>query len=281
MRYFRLAAFLLLVVLSTLPATCASARADVVTDLYFAQTVVTGTVEPERTRGMREALTEVAIKLTGDPRLAGSPRLAALLEKPADLVQRFEYEDRMKDLPVRDEQGTRERPHFLRVWFEPAKTERALRGLKLRLWSPNRPVVHVFLALRTGKGLSWLAREGDDGALQRLVLIEAARRRGLPVGLPSIESARRLATLVSDPSPKVGMAAIAAATAAPTGASHALIGELRTRPDGYWQTWWSLRFPRRSGKSAVSIASADGVTFDRALKEAIDGTVQILSGHRP
>src|SRR5262245_58542317 len=113
--------------------------AEPATDLYRVETVVTGTEEPERTRGFRVGLTDVAVKLTGDVRLSENGRLASILEHPHGLVDTFEYEDRMKNIPVHDEQGTRQRPHFLRIRFKAAELDQELAKLGLSKWT-ERPL---------------------------------------------------------------------------------------------------------------------------------------------
>ena len=60
----------LLALLGLLILHNAEARAAEVFDLYSAQAIVTGTEEPERTRGFRAGIVDAVIKLTGDSRLA-------------------------------------------------------------------------------------------------------------------------------------------------------------------------------------------------------------------
>src|SRR5688500_10874251 len=92
-------------------------------DLYRAKILVTGTAEPERTRGLRDGLVQVVIKLTGDAPLAGDARLEGMLRDPQRWVERFDYEDRLKDIPIHDEQGSRDRPYFLHMRFDPARLD--------------------------------------------------------------------------------------------------------------------------------------------------------------
>ena len=54
-----------------------------VENLYRAQTIVTGQGEESRAAGFAEALEEVLVKVSGDPRLIGDPRVAELLAGPA------------------------------------------------------------------------------------------------------------------------------------------------------------------------------------------------------
>lgn len=87
-------------------AGTAGAKAAAISDddLYKAETVVTGTQEPERLRGFRVGAEEVVIKLTGKASLAGTARIKPILDDAAGLVADYTYEDRMKGIPIHDEQ---------------------------------------------------------------------------------------------------------------------------------------------------------------------------------
>ena len=76
-----------------------------VQDLYRGETIVTGTQEPERTRGLWIALKDVFVKLSGDISLLTNQQLDILIGDPHRFVADIEYEDRMKGIPVHDEQG--------------------------------------------------------------------------------------------------------------------------------------------------------------------------------
>ncbi|MGE0769953.1 MAG: DUF2066 domain-containing protein [Hyphomicrobiaceae bacterium] len=236
-----------------------------ITDLYRAETVVTGTEEPERTRGFREALGRVVVKLTGDIRLATDPRILGLAAKPHDLVATFEYEDRMKDIPVHDEQGTRERPHFLRVAFAKPAIDAALQRLGIAKWPADRPVVAVWLRIDTLAGRILLTPSGPEGYGQRAVITETARRLGLPIVLPGAGSTIGFDDIVAD-----RIATLR--TAAPTADAH-LVGRLTVRDDGYWDMTWSFLTP-----PAVHHWSLSRVTFDEALTFGLAKAVGTLSG---
>jgi len=236
-----------------------------VRSLYEGQAVVTGTEEPERTRGFSAALVEVVVKLTGDARLAGDARIEALAEAPHPYVAAFGYEDRMKGIPVHDEQGTRERPYDLTVRFDPEKIDAALAGLGLRKWRADRPVLAVWLAVRTARGAYVLAASGDDGYGQRAVLTETARRRGQPLRLPA----------AGDPVAVADVEAGAIQTfreAEPDAAAH-LYGLLSTTPDGYWRIAWTL-----ADADGAERWRLDDVTFDHALKDGLARAALRMSG---
>jgi hypothetical protein len=274
MRDIRLIAGLLLAIFSAGPP---AAQAEIVGDLYRAQRVVTGTEQAERSRGFREGLEDVVIKLTGDASLAGSDRLAAVLARADSLVARHEYEDRMKDLPVRDEQGTRERPHFLRIWFDAAKVDAALTAAGLEPWPADRPVVTVWLLAELPDRAVFLAREADELAGQHAVLTEAALRRGVPLKLPdrdTIKMSEHAAFLAGGNRMAVMLELMRQSAAGGV----LLFGSLEARPDGAWNVRWAFD-DRRDGKRLPSRQWASaGVTFDTGLRGGIERTARILSG---
>jgi hypothetical protein len=240
--------------------------ARVVDDLYRAQTIVTGTEEPERTRGFRETFETVVAKLTGDTRLMSDPRIRALAATPHRFVEAFEYEDRMKDIPIHDEQGTRERPHFLRVTFSRTAIDDALQHLGIAKWSADRPVVAVWLGIETAGGRFVLTDSGPEGYGQRAVLTETASRLGLPIALPPASRSTIAFDAVANERISILRAAI------PQADVH-LVGRLTVRDDGYWDIAWSFHAPR-----GVHQWSLSRVTFDRALKQGLANVAGTLSG---
>lgn len=238
-------------------------------DLYRAQAIVTGTVEPERTRGFKAALQDVVVKLTGDARLEGSGKLLPLLERPHGLVERFEYEDRMKGIPVHDEQGTRERPHYLRVRFKKAAVDAALVKLGLKKWPSDRPVLAIWLGVRTALAPYVLEDDGPNGYGQRAVLIETSMRRGLPIVLPSKgQNAVSFGDIVSNAAAKLKRAS--------RRADAFLVGVLSITEAGYWNINWQL-FHRNESRAW----SLRDVTFDTALKNGLQTGALIFSGNKP
>lgn len=245
--------------------TLAMASAAAVTDLYHAVAYVTGTEEPERTRGFRSALTDVVIKVTGDHRLAGSGLLKPLLARPHGFVERFEYEDRMKGIPVHDEQGTRERPHFLRVQFSAAKVDQALHELGLKKWSADRPVLAIWLGVHTALEKYVLSANGDRGYGQRAVFEETARRQGIPIVLPrQLESSITFGDIASQNLDKLA--------AASGDADAVLLGTLILGGSGRWDI---QRVLRQQGRS--SSWGTQGVSFDSAIKDGLQHSALILS----
>ena len=62
-------------------------------DLYQSVYVTSGTGEANRLPGFRQTLEDVLVKVSGDPRLIGDPRIDALKAKAAALATSFTYLD--------------------------------------------------------------------------------------------------------------------------------------------------------------------------------------------
>jgi hypothetical protein len=258
--------FRLLLLFSLLTLASANASAEPVRDLYSAQAIVTGTIEPERTRGFRLGLTDVVVKLTGDVRLAEGDRLAPLLERPHPLVEHFEYEDRMKNLPVRDEQGTRERPHYLRMRFDAAGMDKALAALGLKKWSEDRPLLAVWVGVKTAVGNYVVTTSGDETYGQRAVLAEVAQRRGIPIRLPDAGTADTVADIAAGDAARIKTAS--------AGADAWLSGVLAITDSGYWDMTWRLHW-----KDQSRVWTLKNVSFDTAFKDGLQTAALIFSGN--
>ena len=162
-----------------------AAPADAADGLYTGLAYVTGQMEETRLPGFGRALEEVLVKVSGDARLGADPRVAALTGEAARYVETFSYRDRMADIPVHDEQGTRERPFELTVAFVP-------QGRSTRCWrrSARRhgriaPLSWCWLPVTTGGGLHYpLTSDGQNGRDFRDALAAEARRAG-PDGKPA------------------------------------------------------------------------------------------------
>ena len=247
------------------------ASAVEVRDVYKAETIVTGTGAAERQRGFRETLAEVMVKASGDATLLGTERLARLQERAAEFVAAYEQEDRMKGMPLHDEQGTRDRPFFLRVTFDKAKIDAALHTLGLDPWPADRPAVAVWLGIRDAVLSYVLTETGDRGYGQREALRLASRRRGVPIVLPTPEAAERAA--LTNNTIAEGDPARLGAAAAGEGADAVLFGTLVYDGEGHWIIDWSFD---RAG--ALRHWRQEHVTFDVALRGGIEGAARALAG---
>jgi hypothetical protein len=236
-------------------------------DLYRAETIVTGQGEQERLRGFRVGTEEAVVKLTGDAALVGSDKIAAIINRSAELVQDFTYEDRMKGIPVHDEQGTRDRPHFLRIRFAKAKFDAALAGAGLSGWKGGRPLLVVWLGIKDARSAYVLGGEGAEGYGQREVLKEASKKRGVPLLLPQPVPASVTYDTIAR-----GDSALLRKEAETLGGDGVLYGTLDFNGDVAWNTRITL-----SAMGAEATWSMKGMTFDAALKGAIERSAAELA----
>lgn len=252
----RIIAGLVLLAANAMPVAAQDGEAE----LYKAETIVTGTVEPERSRGFAAGALQVLVKLTGQPETADIPEAVELQKQAGEMVAEFSYEDRMKDIPVHDEQGTRERPHFLRIRFDQQKFDAAIEKAGFVKWKGKRPAVAVWLGVRDARREYILSRDGEDGYAQRAVFGDASKLRSIPVILP--ENAQTAVTFADIEN---GNRKTIEAYSLEHGADAVLMGLLEFDGNAYWNCRWSVH-----GQGVEMQWNLTGVTFDHALKGAID-----------
>jgi hypothetical protein len=252
---------------------CAGTVAAAGADLYRAKVTVTGQGEANRITGFAACLEDVLIKVSGAQKLAGDRRLAPYKSKAKDLVTAFSYRDQFFGKPIRDEQGTRDRPYDLTVAFEESKIDDILGALRLKPWLSHRSRLAVFVEMEQGARNYIVTADGPQSDLQRDALLAAADRRGMDIVLPSAAALAKSningAELKTTPFPEL------APVAAEAGGEVVLVGRLvwDDRELG-WTTQWRMNWGDRTHSWQVR-----GVTFDEAFRRGIGGAAQILSGN--
>jgi uncharacterized protein len=250
---------------------CAGAMAA--TDLYRTKVTVTGQGEANRMVGFAACLEDVLIKASGAQKLSGDRRLAAYKSKAKDLVTAFSYRDQFAGKPIRDEQGTRDRPYDLTVAFEESRIDDILRTLGLKPWLSDRPRLAVFVEMEQGPKNYIVTTDGTRSDLQRDSLIAAADKRGMDIVLPSTAALAKSnmsgAEFRTAPFPAL------APIAAEQGGEVVLVGRLvwDDRELG-WATQWQMEWRGRTHRWQMR-----GFTFDETFRRGIGGAAQILSGN--
>lgn len=252
---------------------CGSASASADDSLYRAQTVVTGEGEPNRIIGYGTCLEDVLIKVSGQPALAGSRRLAAYKSRAKDFVTHFSYHDQYAGKPHHDEQGTRDRPYDLTVAFDDKKIDDVLAKLGLKPWRSRRPVLGVFIEMQQGTKDYVVTADGPQSDLQRDALAAAADKRGLRVVLPTA-SALTDANIRAAGLPKTAPAKLRSILAT-QGSEVVLVGRLVwDDKDLGWTTQWQMTWHGRDFKWRFR-----GVSFDEAFRRGVGGAAEVLSGN--
>jgi hypothetical protein len=242
-------------------------------DLYRTKVTVTGQGEANRIVGFAACLEDVLIKASGAQKLSGDRRLAAYKSNAKSFVTTFSYRDQFFGKPIRDEQGTRDRPYDLTVEFEESKINDILKALGLKPWLSRRPSLAVFVEMEQGPRNYIVTSDGTQSDLQRDALIAAADKRGMDIVLPSAATLAKSnitgAALRTAPFPTL------APVAAEQGGEVILVGRLiwDDRELG-WATQWQMDWGGRTHRWQVR-----GVTFDEAFRRGIGGAAQVVSGN--
>lgn len=252
---------------------CTGATAAAGTDLYRAKVTVTGQGEANRMLGFAACLEDALIKVSGAQKLSGDRRLAVYKSKAKDLVTAFSYRDQFLGKPIRDEQGTRDRPYDLTVDFDESKINDILKAFGLKPWLSHRPVLAVFVAMEQGPRNYVVTLDGAQSDLQRDALLAAADKRGMLIVLPGAAALAK-SNITGETLGTTPLSALAP-VAAEQDAEAVLTGRLvwDDRQLG-WATQWQIDWAGRTYRWQLR-----GVTFDEAFRRGIGGAAQILSGN--
>jgi hypothetical protein len=258
-----------LLAVATLLALLSSSPVLAEGNLYQGRFVTSGTSEDRRMPGFVACLGDVLVKVSGDAGLLHDPRVDALKQHADTYVASFSYRDLYTGIPLHDEQGSYDRPHYLTVDFDPAKIDTALAGLGLRPWTAERPKLAVFLGVqRYDKRYVVTGDDPRDKAMNE-AMAAAAGRFGLSAGFPpaAVIGGLDYAALVKDDN----LPALAAAA----GATLPLTGTLMwsDQAHGWLADWWL------TADGHPHHWQIRGVNFDDAFRNGILGADQVLSGN--
>jgi hypothetical protein len=254
-------------------ATALAQNTSAPIELYQAKPIVTGIGETNRKVGFALAFEDVLVKVSGDPRLIGDPRVADLAKDAGSMVKEFRYRDRMEGIPIHDEQGSYDRPHDLTTIFAPEKIDAVLASLGSKPWTEPRPTVTLFLGVRNGDRTFVLSSDGERGIDMRDSLASASVKVAIPVMLPG-SAALSSAGPTQEALPNADAAILDKITKT-SGGDHALVGSLVWSDNELgWIADWTI-----SAKGQTYRWQIRGVSFDDAFRNAIRGAAQVLSGN--
>ncbi len=248
---------------------------DFENDLYAGRTIITGQRDETRLPGFKVALLDVVKKVTGDHSLTSSDIESIVHGNIKLYVKDFTDHDRMADIPIHDEQGTRDRSFELLINFVPIKVNAMLHSLGRKPWLNHRPRVLVLVGVKNATRSYVLTGDEDEelGAEQRESFIAAAWQAGLPLVLPTSVSLKMAKLEVNSldrisPSQQLDLARSLSADVVITG--HLVwIGGANG-----WKADWSLQEEKAGHHWQI-----EGTNFDGAFRNAMRGAAQILSQH--
>ena len=130
-----------------------------------------------RDAAVKQALTEVLIRLSGDAAAPTQPAGKAILAKPDRYLQQYQYEGGAG--------GNGAGGLYFRAGFDAAALEAAMQERGVTLWGRERPPLLVWLAVDDGQRRYLLGAEDSDAVLVEVQA--AARRQGLALILPLLD----------------------------------------------------------------------------------------------
>jgi uncharacterized protein len=266
-------AIIIIVSIMMLVCTGVMPAAAAASDLYSTKVTVTGQGEPNRMTGFAAAMEDVLIKASGAEKLNGDRRLTAYKSKARDFVKSFSYRDQFFGKPIRDEQGTRDRPFDLTVTFEGGRIDDILKTLGLKPWLSPRPRLAAFVAMEQGAKNYVVTTDGSQSDLQRDALLVAADKRGMEIVLPSAATLTK--SNVTSAELKTPSFPALTPLAAELGSEVVLVGRLVWDDrDLGWATQWQMAWGGQAHRWQMH-----GLTFDETFRRGIGGAAQILSGN--
>ncbi len=213
------------------------------------------------------------VKASGDPRLADNPEVIAMSKTSRFAIREYAYVDLYAGRPIMDEQGTRDRPYEMTVYYRPDKINDALAKVGSKPWGKNRPKVMVVLKVRHIARNYVLTSHGEFGGLMRESFDLAAYKYGVPIALVPgslLEEAGLGYDSLSE-AKLVDLQAIATMAEADV----VMFGVLKWEPKVLgWIADWHMRHDGKTHHWHI-----EGVNFDAAFRNALSGAAQILSGN--
>ncbi|WP_095130102.1 DUF2066 domain-containing protein [Pseudomonas sp. Irchel s3h14] len=223
-----------------------ASHAETVKNLYQVRQPVSGQSPEVRDQATQQALDTLVLRLTGDPKAAQSPGLAALRKDPQQIISQYGFDA-----------GP---PEVLKVDFDPATTEQALRRAGLSLWGANRPSILGWWLNDSTEGSSLVG----DGQASAAPLRRAAQHRGLPLRLPLADLSEQIVATApnlegTDATPLRGVSERYNADA--------LLAVHAREEGGQWQAKWHLWLGDK--KEAGSVEGADQAAVADAVMLAV------------
>jgi len=218
---------------------------------------------PVRAGAVRAALTQVLVRLTGNPEITAEARVAPLLDTARRYLRSFRY---------RAQAAEGEAPvlHFV-ARFDLDAVQQALLRAQVPVWGQDRPPVLLWLGVER-HGRRFVLTDDDDPELDAR-LRGAARRLGLPLMLPLMDLQDRAA--VHFPDIRGGFIERAVAAGRRYAAPVVVMASLRETAGGVSIHWW-LAFGQVQDEW-LSSGLDDATALDRGLGHLLQRLSQLLA----
>lgn len=229
--------------------------AEKVENLYSANVIVSDEGDTERQRGLKNALAQVLIKVSGSRSILVEPAAKQAVKNPLRYLSQFSY--------VNDNDGTQ----HLNVEFDEEAVRNLLLNNSLPLWQGDRPQVLLWLAIEKTSRRQLI---GTNSHPDTQKLIQAAmQRRGLPYLLPLLDLTDR--SLVSVAEVWGGFRDVIRQASIRYSTEATVIGRL-FQVAGGWRSHWSLI----NEDGSTDVWDVDGNDEATVMAAAIDGLADRL-----
>jgi len=261
-RYARLLAVLLSLLCLPLYGSLASAQSASAA-LYTGEVPVPDQSDEQRAIALKNAMSQVVVKLTGDRTASSGEAVAKLIESAERYVQQYTYRQ-----DVANVDGQPVLRLSLVASFDRAALDRVLRDRGLRVWTPaaRAPVV-TWLALDEGSGPRLL----DNTAPAGRAMQQVAEQRGITLVWPRVDTpdqALTTAQIVWE-----GDTMTLSADAARYQTDTVLVGQLRRVGDA-----WTARWTLAVGGQAQPVWESRDADLATALAAGAEGAVDRTRG---
>jgi hypothetical protein len=218
-------------------------------DLYAGRIIVTGRRAETRDPALSPCLEDVLVKVSADPGILKASGLGEVTAQAEGMISEYSYHDRMESIPVHDEQGSRDRPYDLTVYFDPASVNSAITRLGFNPWLQKRPTLFLSVEVHFGERHYPVTLDGTTGQSHREAILDAAWKRGLSIDLQKAQENT---------------------TSGPPAGSPVLAGDLTWNPDALaWTGRW--RFGANSWEEQAT-------GFDGIYRDALGRVLPFLRG---
>ena len=150
-----------------------SLQAAEVLDLYKVEVLVQNQSHSERIKGMRVAIKEVLVRVSGSKAVVDNPLLFSAIASASRYVESYRYDQRQQGTEILD---------FLLVNFSEKALQKLLVEKQLPVWSKQRPDVLLWLAVEE-PSRSYILKDSSVNIVNQAIN-NAVMSRGLPLLRP-------------------------------------------------------------------------------------------------
>lgn len=251
--------------ISVLLAIPFSAQAIRVPGLYEAEVSVAAQDDSSRLEATRQAMRLVLVKLTGDRNAGGRMALEPVIRGADKYVQQYRYLETAVEMtdPSSDRSLL-----TLRIQFDEARLNSALRGLGIQIWGRERPSILVWVAMEQMNIREILKPEAHPEYVS--AMYDTAKARGAVLMFPLFDLEDTTALRASDI--WGGFKGPVLSASARYFPDTILSGRIESPLPGIWEGRWTLYI-----KDSVYNWSTEASYPEGVLAEGIDHVVDRLA----